>query len=193
MPITYTAIEDIKAGQVAFVNDDGRLEKYADTPAGKTLERPMEASEEIQSISLLDWINEIERPGFALDCCSPSLGNLKDFKIIPSNKAYESYSYKKYTKDYIVINNVITVESNLLWEVKSKFKNAMYAHVVAAYTKKLEGYPLGGGVLIIQDRMPIMIHKHQDGTYKMMWYGCFDRVNSNLILENTACALTANK
>lgn len=47
MPIVYTAVEDIKAGDTCFVNGNGKLEKYNRTPTSEILAKSMEVTKDI--------------------------------------------------------------------------------------------------------------------------------------------------
>lgn len=120
---------------------------------------------------LMEWLKLNHIDGVDFDCAP----KWSDFKLIPSDKAYEHH------KGVRVDNYMIGITHENLQQTKQMFYSVLVGLKMAAFGKKLEGYAIGGGQLIIQDRMKVITEygsewDSEDRMWRIMWYGRIDRV-----------------
>ena len=113
----------------------------------------------------------------------------KDFKVVDSKKAYESYSSPrinlpehvcKINHQVLAINRADLHTDNDLLRCMT---GTLFALRIAAENTKIEGYPVFSGKLIIQDRMPITIETGSDEIRGIMWYGAIFKIGDNYELH----------
>jgi hypothetical protein len=133
-----------------------------------------------------------------------SLESLEDyakwklFEIVPSDKAYETYTVHDTPRTSHIPPNPKSAHINKVYAfngegldinaLKIKMGRALIALRDSAMAIKLEGALPGEGKLFIQTRMDINICKDndfEDGRYKILWYGCMDRADQDCILTPT--------
>jgi hypothetical protein len=132
--------------------------------------------------SMEDWI-KIN----AISPHYPDHAPLSEYKIIKSTRWYETYQIKygrfgakenvTVLDDRIVkvYNETIRTHADNLVGARDRFRQAISARMIVAATKKLEGYELNEGQLIIQDRCKIQTHNDK-GRYSITWYGKIDKI-----------------
>ncbi|MCK5611996.1 hypothetical protein KAR91_59550 [Candidatus Pacearchaeota archaeon] len=147
----------------------------------------------LSTIPILDWIKDNSKNGIDFDY-GPKWS---DFKVIPSIKAYESYKSKLsnikeddrvvvyHNPDHVVINNVVKVDDKSLEVANTRFYTALVCLKMTAFNKKVEGYNVGCGQLIIQDRMSVDTSfgsdwGADDKKYSITWYGKIDRIPEDM-------------
>lgn len=149
----------------------------------------------IEEMGIKDWIESDQ---------ARSLESTEDyakwnlFEIVDSDKRLERYPLKESGgRTYVGVNNevavgnytyaVVVVDNLDVDKLKEEIGKVLISLRNVAIAKKLEGWAVGTGKLMIQSRTNIRIEEDRDfdpGRYRAVWRGIVDRVSEDCDLDS---------
>lgn len=151
----------------------------------------------MNEITIKDWINlpetQLMERRYKDDGVLDEKSSWGDFEIVPSIKAYETYKntgtgfHESYVnKTHNITYGICYAADNADEWLMRFITNVLFSLRIAAVSTKVEGFPVGSGKLIIQDRMPITIRGDDTSSVLrrcLFWRGTMFRINDTYELR----------
>ena len=86
--------------------------------------------------------------------------------VVPSTKAYELY-----TGGLTIVNEAYSIIGGSSDDVCREFVGLLDGLMLAALHTKLEGFDVGEGKIVVQDRCKVRLTELDDGRFNIFWRG----------------------